>query len=272
MNNIFVQNSNEDSIKRVKIIFLSLLIPLSLFFTKVFAQSDTILDIYIVGGTYFLLTLLGLTWSFNFKVKLESFKYILLGSFFVFSEVIFVLFFFFKEFDRIYESLLLIIILILIWIFTYSCFLMVNVFNVSLFKPLPLLSVAQTALYILTLLMVYFFTFGILASGFPIYISLPLLFVAYLFLFFMEFKELGVTTSRLFRLVLIVSTINIFLLIPFLFVGSSHELISIVPTVGGFVGGGLLTLGSKKGNNWQIFGYNALLFFILLIITYLIWF
>jgi len=188
MDNIVTQNTGEDSVKRLKIILLSFVLSFSLFFTKIFAQESSLLMIYVVGALYFFVSVVGLLWAFNFKVKIRSLVYILQGGLFVFSEVLFVLIFFFQQFDRIYEGVLLFILLVFIWMITYVCFLMVNVFNVALYKSLPLLQVAQTASYILTLLMIYFFTFSILASGFPLYVVFPLLFLIYLLVLYMQFQ------------------------------------------------------------------------------------
>lgn len=267
-----VQNSVEDNVKRLKIILLSFVISFSLFFTKIFAQQDQIANIFVIGGIYFVVSFLGLLWALDFKVRFQSLIYVLQGSLFVLSEVLFVLLFFFHSFNRIYEGLLLIILLIFIWAITYSCFLMVNVFNVSVFKKIPLIQVAQTASYILSLLMVYFLTFSVLASESPLYIVFPLIFLVYLFIYYIQFKELAVDDTLIWRRVVIISLMNIFLLSPFIFVGSSHELISILPTVGGFVGGGLLNLDNQKNIKWQIVGYNIILFISLAIVVYLSWF
>jgi hypothetical protein len=272
MGKLITQATGEDNVKRLKIILLSFGIAFSLFFTKIFARSDTLVDTYLVGGIYALVAMVGLVWAFSFRVRASSFKYILQGGIFVFSEVVFVLLFFFKQFDRIYEGVLLLILLIFLWSITYACFLMINIFNVSLFKSLPLISVAQTASYILTLLMIYFLTFGILASGFPLYVIFPLIFLTYIFLLYMEFTELDIEGQRLRNIVLLVALINTFLLMPFIFVGSNHEVISIVPMIGGFVGGGLLTLREGDNVKWQIIGYNTVLFVVILIAIYISWF
>lgn len=272
MGNFITQTTGEDNVKRLKIILLSFGISFSLFFTKIFARGEGLLDIYVVGGIYAIVAMIGLIWAFSYKVRLQSIKYIFQGGLFVFSEVVFVLLFFFKQFDRIYEGILLIILLIFLGGITYACFLMINLFNVSLYKDLPLINVAQTASYILTLLMIYFLTFGVLASGFPLYVIFPVIFLIYIFLLYMEFIELDVKSGHLWYIVVLISLINIFLLIPFIFVGSSHEIIAIVPTVGAFAGGGLLTLKDGDNIKWQIFGYNFLVFIILLIAVYISWF
>jgi hypothetical protein len=149
---------------------------------------------------------------------------------------------------------------------------MVNIFNVSLFKELPLVNVAQTASYILTLLMMYFLTFGVLASSFPLYVIVPTVFLVYLFLTYMQFNEIGIEKGRLWAVVVITSLINLFILIGFLFVGSNHEIVAIVPMIGGFVSGGLLTLNPKDNVKWQVFGYNLLIFVVILIAVYVSWF
>ena len=272
MSNIITQNTAEDNVKRLKIILLSFGIAFSLFFTKIFARGDSLIDIYVVGGIYALIAIVGLVWAFNFQIKVKSVKYLFQGGIFVFSEVVFVLLFFFKQFDRIYEGILLLLLLIFLGVITYACFLMINVFNVSLFKELPLVNVAQTASYILTLLMIYFLTFGILASGFPLYVIFPIIFLLYIFLLYMEFNEIGVDKSHLWYIVIIISLSNIFLLLPFIFVGSSHEAIAMVPTIGGFVGGGIITLKEKDNIKWQVLGYNLLILVVIFIAVYINWF
>ncbi|MCD4811616.1 hypothetical protein K8R14_03370 [bacterium] len=272
MDNIVTQNTGEDSVKRLKIILLSFVLSFSLFFTKIFAQESSLLMIYVVGGIYFFVSVIGLLWAFNYKVKIRSLIYILQGGLFVFSEVLFVLVFFFQQFDRIYEGVLLFILLCFIWVITYVCFLMVNVFNVALYKSLPLLQVAQTASYILSLLMIYFFTFSILTSGFPLYVMFPLLFILYLFILFMQFNELDMEKGIIWRRVILLSLINMFTIIPFIFIGSTHEIVAIVPTVGGFVGGGLLNLSGQKDVKWQVFGYNVILLIAIVLAVYFCWF
>ena len=272
MGKIVTQATGEDNVKRLKIILLSFGISFSLFFTKIFARGEGSLDIYLVGLIYALVTIVGLVWAFNFQIRARSVKYIFQGALFVFSEVVFVLLFFFKQFDRIYEGFLLVLLLLFLGVITYVCFLMINIFNVALFKDLPLISVAQTALYIITLLMMYFLTFGVLASGFPLYIIIPVIFLIYIFLLYMQFNEMDLDNTHLSYVVVIISLINIFLLIPFIFVGSSHEVISIVPTVGGFVTGGILALKKKDNVNWQILLYNLLIVIVVVLALYFNWF
>jgi hypothetical protein len=84
------------------------------------------------------------------------------SSLFVASEFLFIEMFFFEDLDRIYEGVLLLGILGLIWISTYVSFLMANIFNVGLYKDIPLEQVARTASYILSIFMVYFLTFSYL--------------------------------------------------------------------------------------------------------------
>ncbi|MCK9415100.1 MAG: hypothetical protein PHG60_00230 [Candidatus Dojkabacteria bacterium] len=266
------QVTGEDNVKRVKIMLLSFGIAFSLFFTKIFARGGGLVNIYLIGSIYALVAIVGLVWAFNFRIKIQSIKYIFQGGLFVFSEVVFVLLFFFKQFDRIYEGLLLVVLLMFLGVLTYVCFLMINIFNVSLFKELPLLNVAQTASYILTLLMIYFLTFGVLASGFPLYVIFPILFLIYIFLLHTEFNEIDIEKGHVWYLVIIVALLNVFLLLPFVFVGSSHEVIAVVPTIASFVGGGLLTIKERDNAKWQVFVYNFLILVIVFIAVYLSWF
>jgi hypothetical protein len=88
----------------------------------------------------------------------------------------------------------------------------------------------------------------------------------------MEFSEIGVEKSHLWYVVFVISLLCFFLLIPFIFIGSSHDIIAIVPTIGGFVGGGLLTLKQKDNVKWQVIGYNFLILVIVVIAIYISWF
>jgi hypothetical protein len=120
--------------------------------------------------------------------------------------------------------------------------------------------------------MLYFLTFGILASGFPLYIIFPVIFGIYVFLLYMQFNELGIGKEHLWYVSIVISLIDMFLLLPFIFVGSSHEIIAVVPTIGSFAGGSLITLKEKDNVKWQIFIYNLLIFVVILIAIYISWF
>jgi hypothetical protein len=88
----------------------------------------------------------------------------------------------------------------------------------------------------------------------------------------MEFSEIGVKEKNLWDVVILISFINIFILLPFIFVGSSHEIIAIVPTIGGFVGGGIITLKERDNIKWQLLGYDLLIVVVILIAIYISWF
>jgi hypothetical protein len=233
-------NSNSmtsDNEKRGKLIFLAGAIVVAMFVSKI-SQTEAqqnLLRIYLGGGVYFLFSFIGLLWAFKFQVKGRSFLHILQSSLFVLSEVLFVEFFFFQRFNRIYEILVLIFILILIAIGNYVSFLMANVFNVSLYKNIPLLQVGRTASYVLSLLMIYFFVFSFLVSGFPIYVLIPLVGVIVFFVTYIHYLNIGLEEGELWRKTLLTFLITFSLFLGSFLLGSDHELVSIVPVVGFFV-------------------------------------
>lgn len=230
-------NSSSDNEKRGKLLFLSSGIALALFLTKV-AQVQTqqdILKIYLTSGVYFVASFIGLLWAFKFQVKKQSLLYLLQSSLFILSEVLFIELFFFQKFSRIYEALILFVLLALVLIGNYASFLMANVFNVNLYKKIPLVHVGRTTSYVLSLLMMFFFSFSLLVSGLPIYILVPAFAVVAFFIIFVHYLNIGLEEAELWRKTMLTFVIVLFLFLGLFLTGSSHEMVSIVPAVGYFV-------------------------------------
>lgn len=225
---------NTDSEKRGKLLFLAGIISLAIFLTKVLqGQTEmSMLRIYFEAGIYFLISFIGLLWAFNFQVKSRSILFIFQSSFFVFSEVLFVQLFFFQKFGRIYEAVILFLLLILVFIGNYVSFLMANVFNVGLFKKLPLVHVGRTSSYLVSLLMIYFLTFSYLASNFPVYVLIPIVLVTYTIIAFVHYMNMGIEEGELWRKTLLTAIITILLFLGIFLSGSEHELLAIVPSLG----------------------------------------
>jgi len=113
-------NKREDSVKRGKLIALSFLIALSVFIQTIMKIEDiTILRTIITASIYLIMTFLGLIWAFNFQVKIKSLPFLIHSSLFVMSEYLFIQLFFAQKFNRIYEGILLLILVGLIFVGTY---------------------------------------------------------------------------------------------------------------------------------------------------------
>ncbi len=225
---------NTDSEKRGKLLFIAGIISLAIFLTKVLqGQAEVPLwRVYVDGGIYVIITFIGLLWAFNFQIKAKSFLYILQSALFVFSVAIFVEIFFFQKFSRIYEAFILLLILVVIFIGIYVSFLMANVFNVNLFKKLPLVQVGRTSSYLLSLLMIYFFTFGFLSSEFPIYVLIPVIIITYFVIIFIHYMNMGIEEGELWRKSLLTVALTFILFLGVFLTGSTHELTSIAPALG----------------------------------------
>ncbi|MBU1120183.1 hypothetical protein KKA50_03250 [Patescibacteria group bacterium] len=258
---------NTDSEKRGKFLFLAGVITLAIFLTKILQGTDSVSTwrVYLDGAIYFIIAFAGLLWAFNFQIKMKSLLYILQSSLFVFSEVIFVEIFFFQKFDRLYEGFILFALLVLIFLGIYVSFLMANVFNVDLFKKLPLVQVGRTSSYLISLLMMYFLTFGFLSSSFPIYLVLPLILIIYVLIPFIHYVNMGMEEGELWRKTLLTSAISLMLFLGVFLTGSTHELTAIAPALGYYFAVSMVT-------QEQIFRKNSVSFIFSMLLLSVIFF
>jgi hypothetical protein len=160
--------------KRLKSIFVVLTLTVSIFFIKLLnVASSNVGYIFLVALSAGLFTFFGALWVEGFNVKRESvYGEILQVSWFVFSEVLFIQMFFFAGLDRLYEALLLFIILVLFFLSTYGMFLVMNIFVVSRFRVIPLLSVAKTTMYAFSILGVFYIAYSLLLSSINPFVSI----------------------------------------------------------------------------------------------------
>ena len=250
-------SKTEDSVKRGKLIMLSFLIGLSIFVQTLIKQQDLeVTRILIIALIYLGGSFLGLIWAFDFQVKIKSLSFLLQSSLFVMSEYLFVQLFFVGKFSRIYEGILLLILVALVSIGTYISFLMANVFNVNLYKSIPLASVGRTTSYIISTLSLFFLTFSLLSLQPAIYILLPLQLLISIFFTYIHLRVLGYEGYVLNRKVMLVSLIVFIMFISSFLTGIIHEVSALSPTVGYFVGIGMANIKSaKKENPWEILLY-----------------
>lgn len=256
-----VINTNEDAVKRGKLISISLLIALSLFVQTILKVNDgDILRTILTAAVYFGISVIGLIWAFNFQVKFRSIPFLVQSALFVVSEYLFVQLFFIQKFSRLYEGLLLLLIIGIVFVGTYVSFLMSNVFNVSLYKDIPLVNVARTTSYIVTTFTLFFITFGILALQLPVYILLPLVFLLVFYLVYIHLRNLGFSGLLLNRKSILVSLLVIFMFLSSFLSGVVHEVSVLSPAVGYFVGIGIANMKSTDtGKNWQLILYIFIL-------------
>ena len=252
-----VINKKEDSVKRGKLISLAFLIALSVFVqTLIKVEELTLLRILVTSSIYLIGTFLGLIWAFNFQVKIKSLPFLFHSALFVMSEYLFIQLFFAEKFNRIYEGLLLLVLVGLIFWGTYVSFLMSNVFNVNLYKSIPLVHVGRTTSYIISTLTIFFTIFGLLSLQLPIYLLLPLVLLVSVFLTYIHLGNLGFEGYLLSRKTVLVSVLIFFMFLGSFLSGVIHELSAVVPTVGYFVGIGIANIkGNKSIINWEMIIY-----------------
>jgi len=252
-----IQNTTEDSVKRGKLIALAFLVALSVFVQTLIKQGDpTLLRIIVTALIYFGVSMIGIIWAFNFEVKIKSLPFLIHSSLFVMSEYLFIQLFFAQKFSRLYEGLLLFILVALVFAGAYVSFLMTNVFNVNLYKDIPLVHVGRTTSYIISTLTLFFLLFSLLALQIPIYIVFPLVFIISLFLSFIHLRNLGFQALLLKRKTILVAVLVLFLFISSFLSGVLHELSALSPTVGYFVGIGVANIrGNKMNDKWEMFLY-----------------
>lgn len=225
---------NTDGEKRGKLILISAFISLSLFVTKLTQNTTQIIvsDVYLTAGIYFLIVFFGLIWAFDFKLKRRSFLLLAQAGLFVASQELFIEFFFFQKFSRVYEAFILLFLILMVFVINYFTFLSINVLNVNLFKEIPLAQVGRTGSFLISILMMYFYTFSLLLSGFPLYITLALVFILYFINTFMHYENLGIGGGEIFRKTLPIVLICYTLFVGVFLSGNSHETISLLPVVG----------------------------------------
>ncbi|PKN03003.1 hypothetical protein CVU76_03180 [Candidatus Dojkabacteria bacterium HGW-Dojkabacteria-1] len=263
-----VVNTNEDAVKRGKLLTLSLLIALSIFIQTILKVNEgDVVRTILTALVYFGVSAVGLIWAFNFQVRFKSIPFLVQSALFVASEYLFVQLFFVQKFSRIYEGLLLLILIGIVFVGTYVSFLMSNVFNVNLYKNIPLVNVGRTTSYIISSFTLFFFLFSLLALQLPIYFLLPLVIVVSVFLSYIHLKNLGYEGILLTRKTLLVSFLVLFMFLGSFLSGVTHEVSVLGPVVGYFVGIGVANMKSTKANkNLELLMYISILIAITFII------
>jgi hypothetical protein len=236
-------DTNIDEEKRGKLLVLAAFIALAIFVSKITqAQTQVVVwRVYFSAAIYFFITFIGLLWSFNFLVRKKSILFLLQPALYVFSQSLFIEFFFFQKFNRIYEAFILLFLMFLVFIGNYVSFLMANVLNVDLFKKIPLAQVGRTSSYLISLLTMYFFTFSFLVTGLEIYFLLPLILIVYSFITTIHYINIGIGEKELYRKTCLTVLITFILFLGMFLTGDSHEIISAIPVLGYYFSVGVVS-------------------------------
>lgn len=265
-------DTNIDEEKRGKLLALAAFIALAIFVSKITQTQTQVITwrVYLNAGIYFLVTFFGLLWSFNFQVMKKSILFLLQPALYVFSQSLFIEFFFFQKFNRIYEAFILLLLMFLVFLGNYVSFLMANVLNVDLFKKIPLAQVGRTSSYLISLLMMYFFTFSLLVSGFEIYFLLPLILLSYIFVVYVHYVNIGIEEGELYRKTVLTVLISFILFLGMFLTGDSHEIVSAIPVLGYYFSVGVvsqerISFGNIKG----IYFYISILVIVFLLGVFL---
>lgn len=238
-----------DTGKRGRIIFLATSITLSLFILRAFEllNPDDFSSMALMSVSYFLVTYLGLIWAFKFSVTLRSLLLIISqSSFFTMCQMLFVMLFFFKDFERVYELFLLFILIAVIFVTLYVSFLMSNIFNVSAFKQIPLVQVAKTTSFILTILVIYFVTFALLSMQLSLPITLLFALIAYFLSLLFHINHFTSTFGQKARSIGLILVSMLGLFAPTLFWSTRFEFLALIPVSVAFVMLSLEISESKK--------------------------
>ena len=121
--------TSTDREKRGKLLLLAAFTALSLFISKII-QTDTLVvasRVYLNALIYFVIVFVGLLWSFNLQIKKKSLITLIQPALFVFSQELFVEFFFFQKFSRIYEAFILLGLVVVFFFINYGIYYEIDV-------------------------------------------------------------------------------------------------------------------------------------------------
>ena len=178
----------EDLVKKGKILFMVLLISFSFLFHKLLGPAhDILLNPFILASIYGIVSFFGFLWSLSFQINLRILFVIApqLGLI-IFSQILFLEMLFAQTFGRLYETILIVVLMLFLLSLTYIVFLTSNIFAVSSFRRIPLEAVAKTTIYLVCSISVFFATYGFFAMEIPVPIALIFLVLFFIFQIFSQ--------------------------------------------------------------------------------------
>lgn len=232
----------KDPGKRRMIFALGFLIAVGVLALKLINGGEwEVRNVVLVAVCAGALAYVGLLIALRFDVHASSYFTVLPQvAFFTFGSVMFLETFFFQEFVRLYQSVLFVGVLFAFWIVLSGVFLMANILNVSKVRPIPLLKVAQTTSYAVTLFMAYFITFSLVSAGLSIYILVPILGVIYLATVYIHLSYFPLNPSYMKSFASGIAWVAAIALFSMLLWPVSALYAGIMPTVVIYIGVGLI--------------------------------
>ncbi len=261
-----VVQQKEDSIKKGKILLLSLFIAFSFFFNKNLGPFYPILDdSFVVASIYGLISLFGFLWILSFNINVRIFTLILPHIvFLVFSQVLFLDMFFEQTFGRVYETVLMVVLLAIFFLLLHVTFLTSNVFAVSSFKKIPLEAVAKTVIYIISCISVFFATYGFLNLDISLVFSVSLLSIFLFFTAVFLLSHFYLEISTVFSNALLIFWNVWIILMGAVFFSSRVEFVALLVTSVFYFSIGFFTSKREQISNLKILEYV----FILLLVVF----
>jgi len=260
----------EDSVKKGKILLLALFITFSFFFNKNLGPFYTILEnSFVLAAVYAVITAVGFLWILSFRVNLRILTLILPQVvFIIFSQILFLDLFFEQTFGRVYETLLMFVLLIIFFLLTYIVLLTSNVFAVSSFRKIPLEAVAKTTIYILSSLSVFFATYGFLALPLPTIYSVIFLLLFYFFAIVFLLSHFYLEVSTVFSNAFLAFWSVFLVLVGAILFSSRVEFIALLLTMVFYFSVGLFISKREQISNLKIIEYLFILILILFFTYY----
>lgn len=260
-----------DSQKRQRLIFLAILNSASIIIAKMWATWEwTFTNTVIFAGVLAVCDYLLMIFCFRLKVKKETFYTVLpQPTLFVFSSVLMLELIFFQRFERIFEGVVFTIVLVLFTAALSGVFLSSNIMNVSLFKSIPLLQVAQTISFVVTLLIFYFSTFSFISGGLYQGFLFLILFLIYSVSVFSHLSHFSINLRIVGWYSVAIGWGAMSVLFSLLMWPVGAFLASLVPMMVAYVGCGVVMHSSRKSlTSRVIFEYLALFFVILFVVIF----
>jgi len=253
--------------KRGKMLAVSFFMTIAMFLANILGGQYTDWQIILFSVLGFITAYIAMIWVLGWEISKRSLLlFIPQCALFIAGEILFWFLFFSIGFDRISESLLLLVALSIFFFATYASFLMANIFTISSFRQIPLEQVAKTTSYVLSVFSAYLFTFSIFALELPFYITVPLLGVIYLVVLMFHAIHLGVS-DMYFKKFLVVGWWSMLIAtISFSFIAPKHELLALIPALVMYISVDLLvTVEVKRLSITSVLSYILLSVFVVVI-------
>lgn len=148
----------KDLTKRLRMMFVAVLIPLLFAITKMMILNDlTNMIVWLgIGVVFAAVTYIGVLWSLKFQIRKESYLSVInIPSLYVLASTIFISVVFLGPINRVYLLMTFVLAIFFFMISLYIVMLSVNVVNVNLFYVIPLSKLGESILYIISVVITY---------------------------------------------------------------------------------------------------------------------